>query len=62
MRLYKERLFLFLCLGLLLLVVSFGQAQSYMVDIYKENDGLPSSIVYDAVQDKSGRMWFVTRS
>lgn len=61
MRLYKERLFLFLCLGLLLLVVSFGQAQSYMVDIYKENDGLPSSIVYDAVQDRSGRMWFVTR-
>ena len=62
MRLYIERHILFLlCIALLLIIVSNAQAQSFQVDIYKENDGLSSSIVYDVTQDLSGRMWFATR-
>lgn len=37
-------------------------SQSYQVRTYIEDDGLASSIVYDAVQDHSGCMWFATRA
>jgi len=37
-------------------------SQSYLVHTYNENDGLPSSTVYDIAQDSLGRMWFATRN
>jgi PAS domain S-box-containing protein len=37
------------------------QAQSYLTRIYGEDDGLPSSSVYDIAQDSRGLMWFATR-
>lgn len=38
-----------------------GLAQSYRVDTYTVEDGLPSSEVYDLTQDASGRLWLATR-
>ncbi len=38
------------------------RAQSYQIDTYSEDDGLPSSYINDITQDHSGRMWFATRS
>lgn len=40
----------------------FLQGQSYLGRYYTEEDGLPSSAVEDAVQDRLGRMWFAGRS
>jgi len=37
-------------------------AQSFPVTVYTEDDGLPSSSVYDIAQDQAGRLWFATRS
>ncbi len=37
-------------------------AQSFPVKNYTEEDGLPSSTVYDVAQDSVGRMWFATRN
>lgn len=39
-------------------LVSFGQ--SYPVKHFSANDGLASNLVYDAVQDNQGFMWFAT--
>ena len=39
-----------------------GPGQSYLVHTYTENDGLPSSMVYDLAQAPDGLMWFATRS
>ena len=46
-----------------LLVASVGEirAQSYLTRTYNEDDGLPSSSVYDIAQDSRGLMWFATR-
>lgn len=35
-------------------------SQSYLVHQYKETEGLPSSVVFDLIQDPYGRMWFAT--
>ncbi len=37
-------------------------AQSFYSAYYTEENGLPSSTVYDIAQDKNGIMWFVTRN
>jgi len=37
-------------------------SQSYLVDQYTEIKGLPTSVVFDITQDRSGYMWFATRS
>ncbi len=36
--------------------------QTFQIDKYTENDGLPSSNVNDIAQDDLGRMWFATRN
>ncbi|MDW7759617.1 MAG: histidine kinase dimerization/phosphoacceptor domain -containing protein [Acidobacteriota bacterium] len=38
-----------------------GLAQSYLVHVYTENDGLINNQVHGAAQDAKGRMWFATR-
>ena len=43
------------------LLAGHADAQRYHTRIYTEADGLPSSLVYDITQDRSGRMWFATR-
>jgi ligand-binding sensor domain-containing protein len=59
---YKAKLrYISILLGLLILL-DFAYPQSYQVHTYTEDDGLPSSTVYDITQDNSGRMWFATRS
>ena len=40
----------------------FGLAQSYPIRHYTTSDGLTSNIVYDALQDKAGYMWFATNT
>ncbi len=45
------------------LLIAFAagvQAQSYLTRTYNEDDGLPSSSVYDIAQDSRGLMWFAT--
>lgn len=37
-------------------------AQNYPVRHYNTNDGLSSNIVYDALQDKNGYLWFATNT
>jgi signal transduction histidine kinase/ligand-binding sensor domain-containing protein len=37
-------------------------AQRYHVHTYTQEDGLPSSLVWDVLQDATGRMWFATRT
>lgn len=49
-------LFFLLCLPL------FCLAQSYPIRHYSTSDGLTSNIVYDALQDKDGYMWFATNT
>ncbi|MCK5407539.1 MAG: hypothetical protein KAJ37_08800, partial [Candidatus Krumholzibacteria bacterium] len=49
---------IFVIVGLL---AGHAEAQRYHTRIYTEADGLPSSLVYDITQDRSGRMWFATR-
>jgi len=50
-------------LGLLLLLTSgVGHAQRFPTHTYTVSDGLPSAMVYAAVQDTLGRMWFATRT
>ena len=44
------------------LVSNTVNGQSYLVQIYTENDGLANSTVSDVVQDNTGRIWFATRS
>jgi hypothetical protein len=39
---------------------SFAQQQTYFT--YGTNDGLPSSEVFDCIQDQKGRMWFATEA
>lgn len=45
-----------------LLAVRPAAAQSYLLRVYSEDDGLPSSTVKDLAQDSEGRMWLATRS
>jgi len=45
-----------------LLAVPALFAQTYPGRNYSEDDGLPSSVVYDVDQDLAGRLWFATRS
>ena len=35
-------------------------AQEFSVRTFTEDDGLPSSTVYDILQDSSGHLWFAT--
>src|SRR5215831_1219152 len=46
------------------LFLEFGQAfsQEYSYINYDTRDGLAGSVVYDAVQDKEGFMWFATEN
>ena len=39
-----------------------ASAQRYHARTYTQSDGLPSSLVWDVLQDASGRMWFATRT
>ena len=50
-----------LTLVLIFCTASLG-AQSYLIRNYTEEDGLPSSFVYDVVQHPDGRIWLATRS
>ncbi len=43
------------------LVAVTGLAQSYRVDTYSVEDGLPSSEVFDLAQGRTGRLWLATR-
>lgn len=40
--------------------VGFIFAQNYLVHQYSERDGLPSSQVFDMLQDQEGKIWFAT--
>ena len=48
-------------LVLLFLSSTFGFGQHYLVRRYAEREGLPSSQVFDMLQDPMGRMWFATQ-
>lgn len=37
------------------------EGQSFQAHSYDEDDGLPSSLVYDITQDQAGRLWLATR-
>ena len=52
------------CLYAIVLMLSIFPvfAQSFQVHSYTEDDGLPSSTVYDVAQDSSGLMWFAPRA
>jgi len=52
---------LFLAASLFLALPFSGLAQRYHAHTYTQSDGLPSSVVFDIVQDAAGRMWFATR-
>jgi signal transduction histidine kinase/ligand-binding sensor domain-containing protein/CheY-like chemotaxis protein len=56
----KNRKTIFVTLVFLSYFYCFGQ--SYLVHRYSETEGLPSSTVYDVIQDRQGRMWFATRA
>lgn len=47
---------------LLCLFSAWANGQSYPIRHYATNDGLISNIVYDAIQDKEGYMWFATNT
>lgn len=54
-----------ICLFLLVLFLGNENellSQRYFTRTYTEADGLSSSMVFDAVQDSAGFMWFATRS
>ncbi len=51
-----------LVLILLFMTAPGASAQRYAVRTYTQSDGLPNSLVWDALQDASGRMWFATRT
>ena len=59
LRLKINKYLLMLCV--VLLFSNPVYSQSYQIRTYIEDDGLPSSTVYDITQDDSGRMWFATR-
>src|SRR5215510_13913411 len=46
----------------LLLSVSDAYSQDYSFIRYDTRDGLGGSVVYDAIQDKEGFMWFATEN
>lgn len=46
----------------LLYFSAFIYSQGYLVHQYTEIDGLPSSVVKDVAQDKTGQIWVATRS
>ncbi|HEV8505703.1 MAG TPA: two-component regulator propeller domain-containing protein, partial [Chitinophagaceae bacterium] len=50
-------------LQLLLSIVAFhSYSQDYSFIRYDTRDGLAGSVVYDAIQDKEGFMWFATEN
>ncbi len=55
-----RRLSLIFCL-LFIFVQQQISGQYFKVQTYTLQDGLPDAVVYDAVQDSSGMMWFVGR-
>jgi len=52
----------FILLLLLLSTVINGYSQDYSFIRYDTRDGLAGSVVYDAIQDKEGFMWFATEN
>jgi signal transduction histidine kinase/ligand-binding sensor domain-containing protein/CheY-like chemotaxis protein len=58
----SRRLLQVITIAIVMYICSPCNAQRYQVDTYTEDDGLPSSNIKDITQDKSGRMWFATRS
>jgi len=57
-----NKYFIVKSLKLILFLFCSVYSQSYHVRTYTQDDGLPSSEVYDVTQDHSGRMWFATRN
>jgi ligand-binding sensor domain-containing protein len=53
---------LLLAIGLLVVNSSPVLGQNYSYINYDVKDGLPSSTVYDVIQDKDGFMWFATEN
>jgi len=58
----KAKYIVFSSLLLLVLVFQNLSAQQYFVKSYTAEDGLPTRIVTDVCQDKTGYMWFTTYS
>ena len=53
----------FIFLQLLLLIIALhSHSQDYSFIRYDTRDGLAGSVVYDAIQDKEGFMWFATEN
>ena len=53
----------FIFLQLLLLIIALhSYSQDYSFIRYDTRDGLAGSVVYDAIQDKEGFMWFATEN
>ncbi len=59
---YRFLLILLLLSAVLSATPSPALAQRYHVETYSEGDGLPSAAVNSIAQDRSGLMWFATRS
>src|SRR5436190_6176036 len=53
----------FIFLQLLFLIIALhSHSQDYSFIRYDTRDGLAGSVVYDAIQDKEGFMWFATEN
>src|SRR6185369_12180833 len=46
----------------MLTIISNSFSQGYSYINYDTRDGLAGSVVYDAIQDKEGFMWFATEN
>lgn len=51
---------IFLCIVFGFFVISKAYTQTYYINNYSIESGLPTSFIYDATQDNRGRMWFAT--
>jgi signal transduction histidine kinase/ligand-binding sensor domain-containing protein len=51
---------IFLCIVFGFIVSSKAITQTYNINYYSIESGLPTSFIYDATQDERGRMWFAT--
>src|SRR4030095_1787186 len=56
----NKKIIILLHLSLALELISFSQEYSYIN--YNTRDGLAGSVVYDALQDQEGFMWFATEN
>lgn len=54
----KHKIFLWIVFGFF--VISKAYTQTYYINNYSIESGLPTSFIYDATQDNRGRMWFAT--